>query len=102
MGFSIRALGRTIDPTSSTSPLGGVARQAIAKVPGGSAALDAVNAGKAMLPKGGQAPGGAEVLNVPSEQPGLVARFKALSTVMKVVIVGGVAVVVYLVVRMFR
>lgn len=102
MGFSIKALGRMVDPTSSSSPLGGVARSAIGALPGGTAALEAINAGKGMIPKkpaSGAAPAAPAAPAAEAPKPGVVGWFKQLSTVAKVGLGAGVALVLFLVYR---
>jgi hypothetical protein len=105
VGFSIKTLGRMVDPTSKSSPLGGVARAAISQVPGGAAALEAINAGRGMIPKkpaAAAAPAAPAATTEPAPKPGVVGWFKQLSTVAKVGLGAGVALVLFLVVKMVR
>jgi hypothetical protein len=42
MGFSLRGFVKSLDPTSSSSALGGITRTAIGSIPGGTAILEGV------------------------------------------------------------
>lgn len=64
MGFSLKKLGRALDPTSKSAPLGGLVRAGISAIPGGGAALGAIDTTNALKkPAGG--PGSSPVPSQP-------------------------------------
>lgn len=72
---SLKKVGRAIDPTSKSSPLGSLTRSAISFVPGGAAVLGAAGVAGSLV-KGG---GGKATPQAPAAPPAPSAGSRALS-----------------------
>jgi hypothetical protein len=91
--MSIKALARSLDPTSRRAPLGGLARMAIGYVPGGSTVMSVVDGVNKQKAAPAAKPAAAPLPAVPQAQP--TTGGKVLAFVKRpLVLIGGAVVVV--------
>jgi hypothetical protein len=108
MANIFRKIGRAIDPTSKKSPLGSITRTAISSLPGGAAALGAVDTFNSATRAPTSKAGGTSSTAAPATPAAALAQAAAPGSAWSklasspAVIVGAVAAVVVLLVVLFR